>query len=325
VIDADLEPALVKELLELRVDWGNSYAGPASEGGLLVWPQAAAEQCGARTLQSCGEVLVESPLEALREVPAHRAGLSSEAQMGEFMTLVLRRGDWWLVAGEDGYVSWMRSWSGRVLQDGERQALIARRLGAVRAVIETFPRADGGALALVGGTPLLRVPGTDLAAERTRVGLVNGSEVEIAVARIDRGPAPGNASELLRCTAQYLGAPYRWGGRSILGIDCSGLVQVAALRAGYSLPRDAIQQARVGTAVSTAPEDWRAGDLVFFHEPVDHVGIYEGKDTLLHARGRARRQPLHELGELMDSISRVRRLSPRDRIREESLWARAPL
>ena len=60
----------------------------------------------------------------------------------------------------------------------------------------------------------------------------------------------------------FLNAPYLWGGRSPLGIDCSGLTQIVYRLQGIDLPRDAYQQAKVGTTLSFIEES-EVGDLAF--------------------------------------------------------------
>ncbi|OJJ16448.1 hypothetical protein BKI52_34755 [marine bacterium AO1-C] len=79
---------------------------------------------------------------------------------------------------------------------------------------------------------------------------------------------------ILGISFRFLGTPYLWGGKTITGIDCSGLTQQIFKLANYQLPRDAYQQAEVGINVSTI-ESTISGDLAFFarEERIIHVGI----------------------------------------------------
>ena len=76
-------------------------------------------------------------------------------------------------------------------------------------------------------------------------------------------------------------APYVWGGNGPNVFDCSGLTSWAYRQVGVTIPRVADDQARAGTYV--ARSDLRAGDLVFFYDPVTHVGIYDGNGNVVNA------------------------------------------
>lgn len=93
----------------------------------------------------------------------------------------------------------------------------------------------------------------------------------------------------LSAASQFLGSPYAWGGKSALGMDCSGLVQLAFWLCGISVPRDAIAQAECGIPIDFTNR--MIGDAVFFKNNVErvvHVGILCSEDEIMHACGDVR-------------------------------------
>lgn len=87
-------------------------------------------------------------------------------------------------------------------------------------------------------------------------------------------------ADLAGVAERYLGAPYLWGGRESLGLDCSGLVQQALFACGLACPRDADQQAELGRAIGR--EAFGRGDLVFWR---GHVAIGLDSARVVHANG----------------------------------------
>jgi cell wall-associated NlpC family hydrolase len=106
---------------------------------------------------------------------------------------------------------------------------------------------------------------------------------------LDSSATPdARGNEVVERAEEFLGTPYRSGGTTSNGVDCSGLTFAVYREVGVRLPRSSDDQARVGEAV---PRDALApGDLVFFGSSgnVSHVGIYKGDGEFIHASTSAR-------------------------------------
>jgi len=93
-------------------------------------------------------------------------------------------------------------------------------------------------------------------------------------------PAPSQAPDFVAVAELFLNVPYLWGGKSALGIDCSGLVQTGLAAAAIAAPRDTdLQEKALGVELDVN-EPLRRGDLIFWK---GHVGIMRDAQTLLHA------------------------------------------
>ena len=104
--------------------------------------------------------------------------------------------------------------------------------------------------------------------------------------------------KLVANALMYLNTPYLWGGRSPLGIDCSGFTQMVYRLQGVDLPRDAYQQAEVGTTLSFVEES-EPGDLAFFDNAegtITHVGIILEDNHIIHASGKVRIDRIDQQG-----------------------------
>jgi cell wall-associated NlpC family hydrolase len=92
-------------------------------------------------------------------------------------------------------------------------------------------------------------------------------------------PLAANEIDFVAVAERFIGTPYLWGGKSVLGIDCSGLTQVAITACGLACPRDSdMQEAAIGAPTSLA--ELRRGDLLFWK---GHVAIARSATSLVHA------------------------------------------
>ncbi|MGN6612903.1 MAG: transglycosylase SLT domain-containing protein, partial [Angustibacter sp.] len=103
---------------------------------------------------------------------------------------------------------------------------------------------------------------------------------------------------------RFVGAPYFWGGRTSIGLDCSGLVQRVFKDLGVSLPRTVSQQKDVGTAVPSM-DAARPGDLLVFGN--HHIGIYVGDGKMLAA---PKTGDVVKIQPVYDAPTRIRRVLP---------------
>jgi len=104
--------------------------------------------------------------------------------------------------------------------------------------------------------------------------------------------------QIVETALLFINSPYLWGGKSAMGIDCSGLTQLVYRLCGYSIMRDASQQATQGEALSFIEES-EPGDLAFFDNEegaIIHVGIIMKDHHIIHAHGKVRIDRLDHSG-----------------------------
>jgi cell wall-associated NlpC family hydrolase len=211
------------------------------------------------------------PVAPVRRSPVPDALLETEALKGERVTIYEEDGEgWgWGQLHADRYVGWLPMNALRA-----PGAEPTHKVVAVRTIL--FPGRSIKAQP-VEGLPLgcrLAVAGDD--GELAR--LASGGYVPV------RHLAPLNAAapDFVAVAERFIGVPYLWGGKTSLGIDCSGLVQVALTASGIVCPRDSdMQQQALGTALAMGDlTGLRRGDLMFWK---GHVGIVRDAATLLHA------------------------------------------
>ena len=221
----------------------------------------AAERYAAPTLRQ-----VAVPTAALRKAAHPMAEQWDQLLFGElFNVLEVKDGFAWGQAARDGYV-------GFVAEDD----LAARGAPATHqvAVPRTYAFAEPDIKARPVGLYSLNAL-TAIEAVEGRFARGEGTGWFVAAHLAPVGVA---LAEPVAVAEGYLGAPYQWGGRESLGLDCSGLVQQALAACGKAVPRDTDLQRAFFAPVAEAER--RRGDLVFWK---GHVAILLDAETILHA------------------------------------------
>jgi cell wall-associated NlpC family hydrolase len=206
----------------------------------------------------------------LRREPRPDASLETEALKGERVTIYDANGEGWAWGqlAADGYVGWLPD--NALAPPG---AAPTHKVTALRTLV--FP---GPSIKL---PPLEALPlGARLVIARIEDRMaVTQSGAYVPAAHL--APLDWNETDFVAVAERFLGTPYLWGGKTALGLDCSGLVQIALTACGVSCPRDSdMQEAVLGTAVSADPSTLKRGDLIFWK---GHVAIVRDRDSLLHA------------------------------------------
>jgi cell wall-associated NlpC family hydrolase len=210
---------------------------------------------------------VIEPQLPLRRSPAPDALLDTEALMGERVTVyeTTEEGWAWGQLDADGYVGFMPA-SGL----GAPGQAPTHRVSALRTLLFPTPSFK---LPPIGALPL----GARLAVKRSE-GRFALTAAGGYVPAAHLAPVESREDDFVAVAERFLGTPYLWGGKTSLGLDCSGLVQVALTACGVPCPRDTdMQQTALGEA---ADGPRRRGDLIFWK---GHVAIARDASTMIHA------------------------------------------
>jgi cell wall-associated NlpC family hydrolase len=208
----------------------------------------------------------------MRRMPSPDAALDTEALKGERVTVYETTAEGW-VRGRleaDGYVGWLPANALRTPGPAP-----THKVSALRTFV--FPGAS------------IKLPPVEALSLGSR----------LAIARIDEpfavtvsggyvparhiAPVAVVETDMVAVAEKFLGVPYLWGGKTSLGLDCSALVQVAAIACGIACPRDSgLQEGALGTPLPLTSDlaGARRGDLVFWK---GHVAIVHDATTLIHA------------------------------------------
>lgn len=232
---------------------------------------------------------VTSPVAPVRRAPREGAPLDTEALRGEIVRVFETRDGWaWGQLREDRYVGWLPA--DRLGSVGAR---VTHRVSALRSFVFPAPDMKRPPVMALPMNARLEVLGAEGTFARTEAGYVAARHLT---------PLDEPAPDWVAVAERFMGTPYLWGGRSSLGIDCSGLVQMGLAASGVACPRDSDMQAEsLGVRIEhTDPSKLERGDLVFWK---GHVGIAAGQGILLHANAHHMETVVEPIGEAVARIS----------------------
>jgi cell wall-associated NlpC family hydrolase len=259
-------------------------------------PDLAAKYLEGKVAAACfveGETFeISDAIVPLRGEPFSGAALLTQALKSERVTIYDRNSEGWAWGqlNSDGYVGWLPD---RALSKPSTAAP-THKITAIRTF--AFP---GPSIKLPPVDTLLL--GTTLAVTREDGAFAVTSEGRYLplphIGRIDH-----NEDDFVAVAERFTGTPYLWGGKSSLGIDCSGLVQVALNAAGTGCPRDSdMQQDGLGRTLDAAESKRpQRGDLIFWK---GHVAIVRDVDTLVHANAHHMATVIEDT---RDAIARIK-------------------
>lgn len=223
--------------------------------------------------------VIAVPAAPLRRKPGQRKEMVNQLLFGEFVKVIREKAGLWVKVKSlhDDYEGWLTA---SLLRPVSKEMARQR----IRFVVT-----DQLGQLLLGENRMFVPGGASLPQFKDGQGLLGEEPYTFSGFYRDRDEQVPDAVLVCQLARGWLNAPYLWGGRTLLGVDCSGFVQVIFKMAGIDLPRDAWQQAQMGQVVKKLA-DAKAGDLAFFdnREDIVHTGILLGNHEIIHAQGKVR-------------------------------------
>lgn len=224
----------------------------------------------------------------LRSEPGHRTEMVSQLLFGDLYEVILKQNNWLHIrCTHDSYEGWIDENQHREIQEKDYMAIAAAENGLALELIGSVSNSHHSIPVAIGSS-LPFFDGMNLKVSKEKF-IYHGQSVQ---------HENKSAALLERVAMRYLNTPYLWGGRSPLGIDCSGFTQVVYKFANMALKRDAYQQAEQGTVVNFI-EEAQPADLAFFANTegkIIHVGMVLKDQRIIHASGKVRIDKLDHFG-----------------------------
>ncbi len=231
--------------------------------------------------------IVAVPCAPVRRKPRHQAEMTNQLLFGDTVLVLKSKKSFWFKVRSltDHYEGWITANMLKPVSEKTARLFVPH----VTADALTTITINGQAMQVPMGAALHNYSAGQA--------IIDELAVEVTGNVHNREETARDPEHLQNIALRWLNAPYLWGGRTILGVDCSGFVQVTYKMLGVDLPRDAWQQAQVGSSVAKLKNS-QPGDLAFFDDKdeIVHVGILLGNDRIIHSSGKVRIDTIDKKG-----------------------------
>lgn len=244
--------------------------------------------------------VVEFSANYMRSGPDYESPLDCQALMGGVVSVTDSSGYWLKITSSLPYSGWVNAMGIVRMTRDELKAYLSQPkyiCTSLYSRVYSEPCDKSHALSDLMAGDVLRKAGAkgrgflEVILPSGRKGWVRKGDLEdFAAWASDVRATPEN---LTATALRFLGVPYLWGGNSVKGMDCSGLIQYVCFLCGLSVPRDATPQAAIGTEVALTDSqgnytigNLKPADLLFFASPsgkINHVGLYLGDGRFIQA------------------------------------------
>jgi hypothetical protein len=224
--------------------------------------------------------IIALPLVPLRQSDSEISEMTSQLLFGERVEILEVRERWLFVRNySDNYTGWVDRKMIQILSNQEDE-----RLNLQNSFCVPVPFVYCN---IINSEEKMCIPGGSLLHGFANNQCKIGDEIYEIKLQGSTNPQELSSERILYLATQYLNAPYLWGGKTIMGIDCSGFVQVIYAFCQIQLPRDASMQVEKGQVIDFLSQS-QAGDLAFFENAegkIIHVGLLYNNHQIIHASG----------------------------------------
>lgn len=224
--------------------------------------------------------------------PSHKSEQITQLLFGEHFKVLRNENDWYFIRNHyDDYECWIDGNQFIPLSEEEYNEISTKPIATVLDLIQNIQAENSKFKQLISlGSNLPLFDNGNFKIQQNIYHFNGNNSIQNAISNLD--------DQLIAISETLLNTPYQWGGKSPLGIDCSGFTQLVFKCVGIKLPRDAYQQADYGLTLGFITEA-RPGDLVFFDNAegrITHVGIVCQNQQIIHASGYVKIDKLDHQG-----------------------------